>query len=484
MSLMQITQPNCYLELDNGFSGEKLSINEPATGSTLGHFNCSSAQEVDSAIAATKQAQKAWAHTDFQTRANVMRQFAKLLEANADLFNTWNIRECGSVSAKAEWELAACVEQANMCAALPSESIGEILPSTMPGRENHWVRVPLGVVGVISPWNFPLLLSLRSVLPALAMGNSVVLKPDVNSAITGGVLIVNLLKDAGLPDGVCSLVLGGADVGNQMVTHPGIHMIAFTGSTAVGKAIGEYCGKSLKKSSLELGGNNAFVVLDDVDVDPVTSCAAWGSFMHQGQICMQSGRHIVHESRAEEYAQRLKERAEALLVGNPYSEQVHLGPMINLQQANRVMKLINDSVAMGATVLCGGKQKGGYVYPTVMTNVTPDMPIYKEEVFGPVAPIVTFSNDQEAIDLINDSEYGLAAAIHCKDIARARQITASIDVGMVHINDQTVNNEYQVPFGGMKASGNHGRFGGKANADEFSQRQWISMTLAPIQYPF
>jgi len=484
MSLTQITQSNCYLELDNGFSGEKLSINEPATGSTLGHFNCSSAQEVDSAIAATKQAQKAWAHTDFQTRANVMRQFAKLLEANADLFNTWNIRECGSVSAKAEWELAACVEQANMCAALPSESIGEILPSTMPGRENHWVRVPLGVVGVISPWNFPLLLSLRSVLPALAMGNSVVLKPDVNSAITGGVLIVNLLKDAGLPDGVCSLVLGGADVGNQMVTHPGIHMIAFTGSTAVGKAIGEYCGKSLKKSSLELGGNNAFVVLDDVDVDPVTSCAAWGSFMHQGQICMQSGRHIVHESRAEEYAQRLKERAEALLVGNPYSEQVHLGPMINLQQANRVMKLINDSVAMGATVLCGGKQKGGYVYPTVMTNVTPDMPIYKEEVFGPVAPIVTFSNDQEAIDLINDSEYGLAAAIHCKDIARARQITASIDVGMVHINDQTVNNEYQVPFGGMKASGNHGRFGGKANADEFSQRQWISMTLAPIQYPF
>lgn len=484
MNFHDIFKNDCHLDVNAENEVNKMAITEPATGAVLGSFVYSSPHDIDTQVEKAKQAQTKWKNVDFQTRSNVLRRFAELLDANAELINTWNIRECGSIPDKAQWELKACIEQAYMSATMPLEATGEILPSSMPGRENHWIRVPLGVIGVISPWNFPLLLSLRAVLPALAMGNSVVLKPDVNSAVTGGFLIVDLLKQAGLPDHVCSLVLGDGEAGHQVVTHKDVHMIAFTGSTAVGRSIGEFCGKHLKKSSLELGGNNAFVVTDDVDIDPVASCAAWGSFLHQGQICMQSGRHIVHQSRVTAYASRLKERAQALHVGNPFTDSVHLGPMITLKQANRVMQLINDSVALGAKVLCGGKQEGHYIYPTVITDVTPDMPIYKEEIFGPVAPIISYSNDKELIDLIDESEYGLAAAIHCKNTDRARSIANSIDVGMVHINDQTVNNEYQVPFGGMKASGNHSRFGGVVNIDEFSQRKWISTTAAPIEYPF
>ncbi|MEQ8801522.1 MAG: aldehyde dehydrogenase family protein, partial [Haliea sp.] len=389
-----------------------------------------------------------------------------------------------STPLKAGWELQACIDQAYMCAAMCHQSIGEIFPSTIPGRENQYLRVPVGVVGVISPWNFPLVLSLRSVLPALAMGNAVVMKPDLHSSVTGGLLISALMEEAGLPESVCSLVLGGAEIGQAIVEHSDVKMVAFTGSSAVGRQIGEICGRLLKKTALELGGNNAFVVLDDADITAASSCAAWGSFLHQGQICMQSGRHIIHESIADLYIEYLKKRAESLPVGNPHLEDVQVGPLINDKQAERVERLVKESVAMGAVVVCGGKRSGRYFPPTVIKNVTVDMPIFNQEIFGPVAPVVTFKTDSEAVGLVNDSDYGLAAAIHSRDLGRARGIAQQLQVGMIHINDQTVNNEYHVPFGGVKASGSASRFGGPANMEEFTEKRWISSIETPLVYPF
>jgi len=484
MNLSQIQQDDCSFEFDGGFSGDSVEVIEPATGQRLGAFNTATADELDRLIANTRQAQVGWAATDFDSRARVLRKFGTLLEQNAELINAWNARECGSIPGKAGWELQACIDQAYMCAAMPMNPYGEVYPSNIPGRENICIRVPLGVVGVVSPWNFPLLLSLRAVLPALAMGNAVVVKPDLNSAIVGGVVIVELLRQAGLPEGVCTLALGGAEVGRHLVEHPGVDMIAFTGSTAVGREIGRSCGGNLKKAALELGGNNALVVMEDADIAAAASCAAWGSFLHQGQICMQSGRHIVHRSIVGAYVEALRERAQNLAVGDPYRNNVHLGPIISERQADRVMHLIETSVAMGAEVVCGGKREGLFIQPTVMTNITREMPIYKEEIFGPVAPVIAFDTEAEAIALANDSEYGLAAAVHSGDRVRAKRVAHQIQAGMVHVNDQTVNNEYQIPFGGMKASGNAGRFGGPANMEEFTETKWISSISDPLIYPF
>jgi benzaldehyde dehydrogenase (NAD) len=484
MNLSTIIDEHCRFDFDGGFTGEQLPVVEPATGALLGSFCCTTAAELDQLIATTAQAQPGWAQASFETRAQVLRNFAQQLEQNAEIINAWNAREAGSTQGKAGWELQACIDQAYMCAAMPMNPYGEVYPSNVPGRENICIRVPVGVVGVISPWNFPLLLSLRAVLPALAMGNTVILKPDVNSAIVGGVIICELLEKAGLPKGVCSLALGGAETGQQLVEHPQVNMIAFTGSTAVGRQIGQSCGYNLKKTSLELGGNNALVVMDDADINGASSCAAWGSFLHQGQICMQSGRHIVHAGVAEAYVAALSERARNLSVGDPYRDNVHLGPIISERQAERVMQLIESSVAMGAKVVCGGHREGAFIQPTVITGVTPEMPIYREEIFGPVAPVITFEKEAEAIALANNTEYGLAASVHSSDISRAKRLAAQIHAGMVHINDQTVNNEYQVPFGGMKASGNAGRFGGPENFGEFSETKWISSVNEPMLYPF
>lgn len=484
MNFSEIHNDICSFTPQTTFSGEAIDVIEPATGNRLGSFASVTINELDGLIESTKAAQEGWANTDFDSRAKVLRRFAALLEDNAGLINTWNARECGSIEGKSQWELQACIDQAYMCAAMPMNPYGDIYPSNLPGRENQCIRVPVGLVAVISPWNFPLLLSLRAVLPALAMGNSVVVKPDINSSVIGGYLIVELLKQAGLPEGVCTLALGGVPVGQRLVEHPQVDMIAFTGSTAAGREIGQVCGRMFKKAALELGGNNAFVVLDDANIEGASSCAAWGSFLHQGQICMQAGRHIVHESVADAYVEALSARANNLAVGNPNKEQVHMGPIINDRQADRVMRLIEESVAMGAKVVCGGTREGSYITATVITHITPEMPIFKEEIFGPVAPVMTFSSDEEAIVLANDTQYGLAASVQGGDMARAKRIAKGINAGMVHINDQTVNNEYQVPFGGMKSSGNSGRFGGPANMEEFTERKWVSIRDEALIYPF
>ena len=464
--------------------GGTTDVIEPATGGTLGTIGVASAEDVDQAARSAQRARAAWAATPFDRRAAVMREAARLLMDRADEIKLWNVRECGSIGPKADWELAATHEQMLMAAALPMQANGQMFPSAMPGRTNLWRRVPMGTVGVIAPWNFPLLLAMRSVAPALALGNAVLLKPDVQSAVTGGALIAQVFADAGLPEGVLHVLPGGPSTGDAVVRHPAVDMISFTGSTAVGRRIGEICGGMLKKVALELGGNNAIVVLDDADLDAASSSGAWGAFLHQGQICMQAGRHLVQRRVADAYAQRLKQRAEALHVGDPHAGPAHLGPIINAKQCDRIVGIVKASVEQGARVLTGGTHTGLFYRPTVLEGVTPSMPAFADEIFGPVAPITVFDSDEEAAELVNASPYGLAAAIHSASVSRAMALANQLRTGMIHVNDQTVNNEFHVPFGGMGASGNGGRFGGPANAEEFTQSQWVSVMDRPITYPF
>lgn len=464
--------------------GPQSAVIEPATGEVLAQMQTATTADVKRAADIAKDAQLPWAALPFDQKAEILRRAAALLKERAEEINYWNTRECGSIGPKADWELQATYEQAQMAAALPMQPSGQIFPSSMPGRRNYWKRVPIGTVGVIAPWNFPILLAMRSVFPALAMGNCVILKPAPMSSICGGVMMAQILEEAGLPEGVFHVLPGEAEVGEALVQHPEVKMISFTGSTAVGEKIGETCGRMLKKCALELGGNNAMVILDDADLDAAASSAAWGAFLHQGQICMQAGRHLVHRSVASRYLEKLAERAARLVTGNPWTQQVHLGPLINESQAQRVEDIVTRSVAMGATVIVGGKRNGNFFEATVLSDVTPEMPAFAEEIFGPVAPVTFFDTDEEAIELVNASPYGLATAIHSASTERALRIADRIRVGMVHINDQTVNNEFQVPFGGMGHSGTSGRFGGPANLDEFTTSQWVSVMEHGIQYPF
>jgi benzaldehyde dehydrogenase (NAD) len=465
-------------------NGGSSAVREPATGETLGHVGLANREDVDRAARTAAAAQAAWAATPFDLRAAVLRRAEQLLGERADEFLHWNVREAGSIGPKAAWELQATRDQLQMCAALPMQPVGQIFPSAMPGRSNHWRRVPVGTVGVIAPWNFPLLLAMRSVAPALALGNAVLLKPDVQTAVTGGALIAQLFHDAGLPAGVLHVLPGGPETGDAVVRHPLVHMVSFTGSTAVGRGIGQVCGGMLKKCVLELGGNNALVVLDDADLDAASSSGAWGAFLHQGQICMQAGRHLVHRSVAARYAELLAGRAHKLHVGNPHAGPAHLGPIINERQVARIDRIVSEAVQGGAKLLAGGRRDGPYYWPTVLAEVTPQMSAFTEEIFGPVAPITVFDSDDEAVELVNSSPYGLAAAIHTAQVQRGLGLAQRLHTGMVHINDQTVNNEFHVPFGGMGASGNGGRFGGPVNLDEFTQTQWVSVMEKPITYPF
>lgn len=465
-------------------AGGTARVTEPSTGETLATIGMGEPGDIGRAAGSACAAQPSWAAMPFDQRAAILREAARLLKERAGEINDWNVRECGSTRAKAEWELHATYEQLHMAAAMPMQPDGALFPSAVPGRMNFCRQIPIGVVGVIAPWNFPMLLAMRSVAPALAVGNAVILKPDPQSALTGGLLLAQVMEDAGMPAGVFHVVPGGPATGDALVRHPQIGMISFTGSTAVGRSIGQICGQMLKKAALELGGNNAIIVLDDADVDAASSSGAWGAFLHQGQICMQTGRHLVHRSLADEYASRLAERARKLLVGDPYKEPVHLGPLINQKQRDRIDDIVRRSLASGATLLTGGQFDRLFYRPTVLTGVTTDMPAFTEEIFGPVAPVTVFDDDDEAVALANASEYGLAAAVHTRSLSRGLALASRIRAGMVHLNDQTVNNEFHVPFGGMGSSGNGGRFGGPANAHEFTQTQWVSALDKPIVYPF
>jgi benzaldehyde dehydrogenase (NAD) len=287
----------------------------------------------------------------------------------------------------------------------------------------------------------------------------------------------------GLPEGVFEVVLGGAHTGEALVTDPRVAMISFTGSTRAGRRVGELAGGALKRVSLELGGNNALIVLEDADVDLAASAGAWAGFLHQGQVCISSSRHLVHESISEQYAEALVRRAEALKVGDPLRDDAALGPIINERQLAGIEAAVAESVAAGARVRTGGQAQAPYYPATVLDRVTPSMSVFATEVFGPVAPIATFRGDDEAVWLANGTEYGLAAAVHSRDTGRAMAIADRLHVGMVHVNDTTMSDQAHVPFGGFGVSGNGGAFGGTANWEQFTHWQWITVRDQAIPTP-
>ena len=462
--------------------GGTLPVVEPATGQALGSTGRANAADVRAAAAAARKAQPAWAAMPYQARAAIFRRAAAVLEANRASYSEWIVRETGGIPPKAGFEIETVLHLLNEAAAMLTQPKGLVLPST-DGVTSLARRVPHGVVGVISPFNFPFLLSSRATLPALACGNAVVLKPDPRTPVSGGVMLALLLQAAGLPEGVLQMMPGDAEAGEALVTDPDVTMISFTGSTAVGRRVGELAGKHLKKVALELGGKNALIVLDDADIDLAVCNGAWASWMHQGQICMSAGRHLVHESLADRYLDQLAAKARALPVGDPFREPVALGPIITARQLERVQRIVDESVRMGARLLAGGVARGPFYPATVLAGVTPAMPVFREEIFGPVIAVTTFLTEAQAVQLANDTEYGLSAGILTGNVGRGMALAQQLNVGLVHVNDQTVNDDGTMPMGGRGSSGNGSRHGGPANWDEFTQWQWLTVRNTAPAYP-
>ena len=465
-------------------SGGDYAVTEPATGGELGRLGLATPDDVARAAGRAAEAQRAWANAPYEERARVVRTAGDLWNEHAEEVQGWIIREAGSIPPKAQLETwfaaGACYEAAGL-ASLP---YGELLRSSQP-RLSMARRLPVGVVGVISPFNVPLILSIRAVAPALALGNAVILKPDPRTAVCGGVTLARIFEEAGVPPGVFSMLPGGADVGEALVTDPNVQMISFTGSTRAGRAVGALAGQHLKRSHLELGGNSALIVLDDVDVDKAASVGAWGSFLHQGQICMATSRHLVQRGIADEYTAKLAEHADHLPVGNPATDQVALGPIIDEHQRDNIHRVVTGSVDAGATLAAGGTYEGLFYRPTVLGGVPTDAPAYTQEIFGPVAPVVAFDSVDDAVKLAAGTEYGLSLGILTRDVMRGLEIADRIPSGVVHINDQTVNDEVVNPFGGVKDSGPGSRLGGpQANLESFTSVQWVTMRGDLPGYPF
>ena len=464
-------------------AGGTIDVTEPATGASLGSVGAASREDVLAAAARAAAAQQEWARTKPEERAAVLRRAGMLFEEHAGEIQGWIIRETGGIGAKAGLETHVAANECFDAAALPAHPAGDVLTS----NEDRWSfarRRPAGVVSVISPFNFPLILSIRSVAPALALGNAVLLKPDPRTTVSGGVSIMRVFEEAGLPAGVLQLLPGGTDVGQALVEAPEVRVISFTGSTAAGRKVGEAAGRLLKRAHLELGGNNALIVLPGADLDLAASAGAFGSFLHQGQICMTTGRHLVHESLMEDYTSRLADKAKNLPVGDPASGQVALGPIIDERQRDNIDRLVREAKDAGAQIAAGGTYEGLFYSPTVLTGVTPDNPAWTQEIFGPVAPVLSFTSVEEAIALTNASEYALSVGI-LGDVGLAMEVADRVVSGKVHINEQTVSDEANSPFGGMGASGTGSRFGGAAaNIDAFTEVQWLTVRPQIAPYPF
>ncbi|HKE20538.1 MAG TPA: aldehyde dehydrogenase family protein [Kofleriaceae bacterium] len=465
-------------------SGGERAVVEPATGGELGVVGMASPADVRVAAARAADAQREWASGSFEARAEVLRRAGDLWHQHAEEIHGWIVRESGAIPPfgprQTHFASTSCHEAAGL-AALPH---GEILRTTQP-HLSFTRRVPVGVVGVISPFNAPLVLAIRAVAPALALGNAVVLKPDPRTAVCGGVSLARIFEEAGLPAGLLSVLPGGADVGEALVADPGVHLVSFTGSTRAGRIVARMAAERSKRVHLELGGNSALIVLDDVDVEKAVSVGSFGSFMHQGQICMTTGRHLVQRSIAEQYVEGLRVHADRLPVGNPATDKVALGPIIDATQRDRIHGLVRGSVDAGARLVAGGTYEGLFYRPTVLADVPRESPAFREEIFGPVAPVVAFDTLEEAALLARDTDYGLSLGILSRDVSKAMALADRIPSGIVHINDQTVADEVVNPFGGVRASGGGARLGGPlANFESFTEVQWVTLRSDLPDYPF
>jgi aldehyde dehydrogenase (NAD+) len=456
----------------------------PTTGEVWRQVADGGADEAREAVEAARSAQPEWAALPADQRGRVLIRAMSALEDQQDMLVEALVDEGGGWIGKGMFESGYVVGIAQAAAAAAQSATGEVLPSDS-GKLSIVFREPVGVVSVISPWNFPLLLSMRAVAFALAVGNAVVLKPSEETPVAGGTHLARVFEAAGLPPGLLNVVTCSrarvAEVGEVLVGHPAVGAVSFTGSTAVGREIAALGGRHLKKVALELGGKDALIVLDDADLDRAVDAATFGSFMHAGQICMAVERILVDAGIAEEFTERFAAKAATLTVGDPRANVI--GPVINARQAGKIRAHVDEAVAQGATVRAGGGSDGLFFEPTVLDTVTPDMAVWADETFGPVAPVIAVSGEDEAVKLANDSAYGLSAGIITGDEERGLSVARRLETGMAHVNDASVYDEPNAPFGGVKSSG-LGRHGGKAAIDAFTTTRWITLERGGRHYPF
>jgi aldehyde dehydrogenase (NAD+) len=467
----------------SGSAGTVLTDLNPWDGSVLTEIPQASVGDVESAYASAVSAQVAWAAALPEDRAAVMRNAAEILAARHDEIARWVTAESGGTVAKVEIELGVVRAGLLEASAMPHHVEGRILPSNIRGKESRVYRRPVGIVCLISPWDFPMYLTNRTLAPALALGNAVVLKPSSNTPVTGGLLLAKVFEEAGLPPGVLNVVVGSAaEIGDALVSHPAPRVVSFTGSTETGLGISRLTG--IKKLLLELGGNAPLVILDDADVDYAVESAVFGSFYNSGQICMIANRIIVDNSVHDAFVDAFVERTRHLSVGDPRDPRTFIGPVIDQRQLDSVTEKVQRAVAQGAALLLGGEPIGpaGLTLPPQVLLGTNDVATAREEVFGPAITIIRAKDEADALRLANDTEYGLSSAVHTGDRERGTRFALQVHAGMTHVNDSPVNEEDNTAYGGEKLSG-LGRFGGNWSVDEFSTDHWISVQHEPRPYP-
>ena len=441
--------------------------------------------ETRSAIEAAQEAFYEWAEMPFTHRANHLLKVAEIWESRIPDFVAAMQSEGGGWVGKGRFESGYVAEVFRAAAAMTYEAIGEVLPSEH-GKFSTAVRYPMGVVAVISPWNFPGILSSRGFAFPLAAGNTIVLKPSEDTPYCGGLFFAEVMEEAGIPKGVFNVITCSREnvvnMGDELIENPLVKGVSFTGSTQVGRSIAAKCGAYLKKCCVELGGKDSLIVRADADMERATQAANFGSFMHQGQICMSVEKVLVQRSIFNEFLEKFVARAARLKVGNTADPENVIGPLINDRQVDRVKSQLEDAIAKGAKVELGGKIEGRFVYPTILTGVTPAMLVYQDETFGPVVPVIPFETDEEAISIANDTEYGLSSGIITADEEKALQMARQLETGMCHVNCSSVNDEPNVPFGGTKASG-LGRHGGRWSMETFTDTRWITLERGGRHFP-
>ncbi|WP_017967609.1 aldehyde dehydrogenase [Rhizobium leguminosarum] len=458
---------------------------DPFTEKLASRAAAAGLEDVAAAVEAAAAAFGAWSKTGPGQRRAILMKAADIMDSKVAEFTRLMIEETGSTAPWAGFNVMLAANILREAGAMTTQIAGEIIPSDKPGTLAMGVRQAAGVCLAIAPWNAPVILATRAIAMPIACGNTVVLKASEQCPGTHR-LIATALTEAGLPAGVINVLTNAPEDAPEIVTaliaHPAVKRVNFTGSTKVGKIIAETCGKYLKPALLELGGKAPLVILDDADIDGAVNAAIFGAFMHQGQICMSTERIIVDETIADQFVAKLAARASQLPAGDPRGHVV-LGSLISLDAAKKMEELIADATAKGAKLVAGGKRSGTVVEATLLDHVTPEMRVYAEESFGPVKPIIRVSGEEEAIRIANDTEYGLSSAVFSRNVQRAMAVAARIESGICHINGPTVNDEAQMPFGGVKGSG-YGRFGGKAAIAEFTDLRWITVEDSAQHYPF
>nr|ACP17970.1 putative vanillin dehydrogenase [Pseudomonas nitroreducens] len=456
----------------------------PLTGEVVSRVAAASLEDADAAVAAAQAAFPEWAAlAPSERRARLLRA-ADLLEDRSSEF-TAAASETGAAGNWYGFNVYLAAGMLREAAAMTTQIQGDVIPSNVPGSFAMAVRQPCGVVLGIAPWNAPVILGVRAVAMPLACGNTVVLKSSELSPFTHR-LIGQVLHDAGLGDGVVNVISNAPQdapaVVERLIANPAVRRVNFTGSTHVGRIIGELSARHLKPAVLELGGKAPFLVLDDADLDAAVEAAAFGAYFNQGQICMSTERLIVDSKVANAFVEKLARKVATLRAGDPNDPQSVLGSLIDANAGQRIQVLIDDALAKGARQVVGGGLDGSIMQPVLLDQVTEEMRLYREESFGPVAVVLRGDGDEELLRLANDSEFGLSAAIFSRDVSRAMELAQRVDSGICHINGPTVHDEAQMPFGGVKSSG-YGSFGSRASIEHFTQLRWLTIQNGPRHYP-